>query len=92
MDTIARREAEERLRTMLRIARLAEKPAYPVKQVAGLLDVDYETVYRMTANGTLGSFRICGGKRRGQHGTSKASGIRVDWQSLVDLIAEENDL
>lgn len=67
---------EERLRAMLAIARLPERPSYRPSEVAALLRINKSTVYRMILDGSLGSITLQYRKR-------------VDWTSLVNLIAQE---
>lgn len=71
---------EERLKAMLKLAGLSERPSYHAAEVCKLLSIHQATFYRMISAGTLGYIKSRGG-------------YRVDWASLVHHIGEnERDM
>lgn len=68
---------EQRLKDMLRIAGLPEKPSYRPDEVAQILGCHYATVYRMMAEEVLPTFRLRGHPR-------------VDWGALAHHIGQSH--
>jgi transposase-like protein len=76
---------EDRLRKMLSLAGLSLKPAYCIKDVARLLDVSPNAIYRMIERGDLDALRLS------KKGIRKKAHLRVDFTALVEFIAIQLD-